>query len=149
MSSDLIREWIPVRVKKTRQNKDPESRSDSIGTERPLVDHQHIEYHDRRQAQDHRPDAERPENVLHTESLFLSEGMVLTVHDAPPRFWLLCGRRYTANFKNLTAVSLAFEHRSYRRLTTIFAPARDPSVRHQHVKGQHWRQPEYRRPQAE
>jgi hypothetical protein len=28
--------WIPVRVKKTRQNKNPEPRSDSIGTEKAL-----------------------------------------------------------------------------------------------------------------
>jgi hypothetical protein len=34
MPSDLIREWRPVRVKKTRQNKNPEPRSASIGTER-------------------------------------------------------------------------------------------------------------------
>ncbi len=34
MPSDLIRGWIPVRVKKTRQNKNLEPRSDSIGTER-------------------------------------------------------------------------------------------------------------------
>src|ERR1700723_525316 len=30
--------WIPVRVKKTRQNKNPEPRSDSIGTEKALAD---------------------------------------------------------------------------------------------------------------
>src|ERR1700733_62311 len=29
--------WIPVRVKKTRQNQNPEPRSDSIGTEKALV----------------------------------------------------------------------------------------------------------------
>jgi hypothetical protein len=29
--------WIPVRVKKTRQDKNPEPRSDSIGTEMALV----------------------------------------------------------------------------------------------------------------
>ncbi|MDE2603136.1 MAG: hypothetical protein KGL62_12310 [Bradyrhizobium sp.] len=29
--------WIPVRARKTRQNKNPESRSDSIGTETALV----------------------------------------------------------------------------------------------------------------
>jgi hypothetical protein len=28
--------WIPVRAKKTRQNKNPEPRSDSIGTEKSL-----------------------------------------------------------------------------------------------------------------
>ena len=36
MPSDLIRGWIPVRVKKTRQNKRLELRSDSIGTEKAL-----------------------------------------------------------------------------------------------------------------
>ena len=36
MPSDLIRGWRPVRVKKTRQNKNPEPRSDSIGTEKAL-----------------------------------------------------------------------------------------------------------------
>src|ERR1700728_3385573 len=30
--------WIRVRVKKTRQNKNPEPRSDSIGTEKALAD---------------------------------------------------------------------------------------------------------------
>jgi hypothetical protein len=30
--------WIPVRVKKTRQNKNLEPRSDSIGTEKALAD---------------------------------------------------------------------------------------------------------------
>ena len=37
MPSDLIRGWTPVRVKKTRQSKNRESRSDSIGTEKALV----------------------------------------------------------------------------------------------------------------
>ncbi len=32
--------WIPVRVKKTRQNENPEPRSDSIGTEMALVPNQ-------------------------------------------------------------------------------------------------------------
>jgi len=34
MPSDLIRGWRPVRVKKTRQIKNLEPRSDSIGTEK-------------------------------------------------------------------------------------------------------------------
>ena len=29
--------WIPIRVKKTRQNKNPEPRSGSIGTEKALI----------------------------------------------------------------------------------------------------------------
>jgi hypothetical protein len=37
MPSDLIRGWVPVRVKKTRQNKRLEPRSDSIGTEKALA----------------------------------------------------------------------------------------------------------------
>jgi len=36
MPSDLIRGWRPVRVKKTRQTKNPEPRFDSIETERAL-----------------------------------------------------------------------------------------------------------------
>jgi hypothetical protein len=32
MPSDLIRGWVPVRVKKARQNKNLEPRFDSIGT---------------------------------------------------------------------------------------------------------------------
>jgi hypothetical protein len=32
----LKQKWIPVRVKKTRQNKKVEPRSDSIGTEKAL-----------------------------------------------------------------------------------------------------------------
>jgi Na+/melibiose symporter-like transporter len=36
MPSDLIRGWRPVRVKKTRQTKNLEPRSDSIGTEKAL-----------------------------------------------------------------------------------------------------------------
>jgi hypothetical protein len=38
MPSDLIREWRPVRVKKTRQIKNPEPRFDSIETEEALAD---------------------------------------------------------------------------------------------------------------
>ena len=37
MPSDLIRGWRPVRVKKTRQNKNLEPRFDSIETEKALV----------------------------------------------------------------------------------------------------------------
>src|SRR6266446_5520339 len=36
MPPDLIRGWLPVRVKKTRQIKNLEPRSDSIGTEKAL-----------------------------------------------------------------------------------------------------------------
>src|SRR5260221_10344422 len=37
MPSDLIRGWTPIRVKKTRQIKNLEPRSDSIGTEKALA----------------------------------------------------------------------------------------------------------------
>ena len=37
MPSELIRGWVSVRVKKTRQIKKPEPRSESIGTEKALV----------------------------------------------------------------------------------------------------------------
>src|SRR5205807_5462995 len=36
MPADLIRGWIPVRIKKTRQNKKLESGSDSIRTDKAL-----------------------------------------------------------------------------------------------------------------
>jgi hypothetical protein len=44
MPSDLIRGWIPVRVKKTRQNNRLELRSDSIGTEKALVTAAHVAF---------------------------------------------------------------------------------------------------------
>jgi hypothetical protein len=48
-----------------------------------LSDHQDIENDYRRQAQDHRPDAERPKNVLGGKTLFSRECIVLDTHDAP------------------------------------------------------------------
>jgi hypothetical protein len=50
---------------------------------RRSIHHQHVEDHDRRQAQDYRPDAERPEDVLGAETLLIREWIVLIVHDAP------------------------------------------------------------------
>src|SRR5213080_1804646 len=68
-----------------------------------LSDHQHVEDDDRRQAQDHRPDAERPEDVrgrktlsckerplrIH-ETLLFREWILLPVHNAPA-FLVLAG----------------------------------------------------------
>ena len=49
-----------------------------------LGDHQHVEDDHRRQAQDHGPDAQRPENVLGGKaSLLFSEWIILSAHDAP------------------------------------------------------------------
>ena len=49
-----------------------------------LRDHQHVEDDHRRQAQDHGPDAQRPENVLGGKaSLLFSEWIILSAHDAP------------------------------------------------------------------
>jgi hypothetical protein len=45
--------------------------------------HQHIEDDNRRKAQDHRPDAERPKNVLRGKALLLRESIVLDIHNAP------------------------------------------------------------------
>jgi len=42
------------------------------------------------------------------------------VHDAPPRFLLLLPSGYAVGFKNLVAISSAFDRRCYRRLTTAF-----------------------------
>jgi hypothetical protein len=75
--------WLPVRVKKTRQGGNPRPGSDSTRTEKASVHHQHIEGDDRRQAQDHRPDTKRPENVFPGETLFLRERLISTIHDAP------------------------------------------------------------------
>ena len=46
-----------------------------------LRDHQHVEHGHRRQAQDHRPDADRPENIFGAKT-FLVE-IILTIHNAP------------------------------------------------------------------
>src|ERR1700730_14638843 len=48
-----------------------------------LRDHQHIEDNDRRQAQDHRPDAERPKDVLGPKALLFRNRIFFGVHDAP------------------------------------------------------------------
>ena len=48
-----------------------------------LIHHQHIKQDDRRQAQDHRPDADRPKDVLGAEALLFREWIVLRVHDVP------------------------------------------------------------------
>jgi hypothetical protein len=40
------------------------------------------------------------------------------VFTTPPRFLLLWRHSYASNFKKPVAISLAFEHRCYRRLTT-------------------------------
>src|SRR6266404_3868383 len=56
-----------------------------------LGDHQHVEDDHRRQAQDHRPNADGPKNVLGTKTLLFSEWIVLGIHDAPA---FLFSRRY-------------------------------------------------------
>jgi len=48
-----------------------------------LVHHQDVEHDDRRQAQDHRPDADRPKNVLGGKALLFRECIVPGIHDAP------------------------------------------------------------------
>jgi hypothetical protein len=122
MPPGLIRGWRPVRVKKTRQIKNLEPRFDSIETERALVHHQHVEHDDRRQAQDHRPDAERPKNIPGRKTLLFRVLIVLSTHDAPPRLFFPTGLLYASSFKEPVAGSLAFERRCYRRLTSR-APA--------------------------
>ena len=63
---------------------------DGVNAACELSDHQHVEDDHRRQAQDHRPNAERPKNVLGTKPLVLREWIVLSVHDGPGVF-VLCG----------------------------------------------------------
>ena len=53
------------------------------GVKRRLSDHQHVEHDDRRQAQDYRPNAERPKNVLGRKTLLFRDWVFLTIHDAP------------------------------------------------------------------
>lgn len=55
------------------------------GGETALRHHQHVEHDDRRQRQDHRPDADGPHNVLGGEALF-GQPVVFEMHVAPPRF---------------------------------------------------------------
>jgi hypothetical protein len=57
-----------------------------VAAKRRSVHHQHIEQDDRRQAQDDRPDADRPKNVLDAEAPILRVSTVLSVHDAPAFF---------------------------------------------------------------
>src|SRR6266478_3448998 len=84
-------------------------------------DHQHVEDHDRRQGQDHRPDAERPEDVLGRKTLLFRKWVIFRIHDAPA-FLFLRGYRYASNFKKPVAISLVFDHRCYRELTTGAPP---------------------------
>jgi hypothetical protein len=100
-------------------SRDPLARNDGEGADAAceLGDHQHVEHDDRRQAQDRRPDAERPKNVLGRKALLFREWIILRIHDAP-RFLFLRRYRYAPNFKKPVAVSLAFDHGCYRGLTT-------------------------------
>ena len=49
-----------------------------------LIHHQHVKDHDRRQAQNHRPDADRPNYVLGRKTLLFREWIFLGIHDACP-----------------------------------------------------------------
>ena len=86
-----------------------------------LRHHQHVEHDHRRQGQDHRPDAERPKDVLGGKPLFFREWVIFRIHDAPA-FLALAGYRYASNFKKPVAISRAFDHRCYRGLTTGAPP---------------------------
>ena len=85
-----------------------------------LGDHQHVEDDHRRQAQDHRPDAERPENVFGGKALLFREWIILSTHNAPAFLvlWVLDTREI---LKSRFAISLAFDHKCYRGLTTAAA----------------------------
>jgi hypothetical protein len=50
---------------------------------RRSIHHQHIEQDDRRQAQDHRPDAERPKNVLPAKAPMFRVWFIPSSHDVP------------------------------------------------------------------
>src|SRR5207249_22842 len=84
-----------------------------------LRHHQYVEHDDRRQRQDHRPDADAPQNVLGAETLFPSHGvLVFEMHDAAPRCCCYGNHRYAVSFKNPVSISLAFDRTCYHRLTT-------------------------------
>jgi hypothetical protein len=63
--------------------------TEKVCRSRELSHHQHVEDDHRRQAQDHRPNAERPKNVLGCKTLLFRdwilfrEWIVLCIHDAP------------------------------------------------------------------
>ena len=50
--------------------------------------HQHVEHDDRRQRQDHRPDADGPHDVFGRKSLLRDGIVAFEVHDAPPRLFV-------------------------------------------------------------
>ena len=58
-------------------------RFDSIETEKALGDHQHVEDDHRRQAENHRPDAQCPKNVFGGKALMFREWIILSTHNAP------------------------------------------------------------------
>ena len=63
----------------------------TCGESAALRHHHHVEHDDGRHRQDHRPDADGPQNVLGAKTLFSRNGvLVFEMHDAPPRFWC-CG----------------------------------------------------------
>jgi hypothetical protein len=54
-----------------------------VRMERELSHHQHVEDDHRRQAKDHRPDADRPKNVCGGEALLFRKLIIPGIHDAP------------------------------------------------------------------
>jgi hypothetical protein len=113
------------------------------------IHHQHVEHDHRRQAQDHRPDAERPKNVPGAETLLFREWIVLTVHDAPAFCVVVmgdCDTRQTLKSRS--------QYRSH--LTTCatvdlprWARKRIPSASGQHAEGQNRRKADQHGPQTE
>jgi hypothetical protein len=73
---------VPHRHCEERKRRSNPVFSNSVGR-RGLSDHQHVEHDDRRQAQDYRPNAERPKNVLGRKTLLFRDWVFLTIHDAP------------------------------------------------------------------
>jgi hypothetical protein len=69
----------------------------AVESVRELRDHQHVKDNDRRQAQDHRPDAERPEDVLGPKALLFRNRIFRGIHDAPALF-VLSGTLIRAEF---------------------------------------------------
>ena len=62
--------------------------SDALRAMTDLRHHQHVEHDDRRQGQDHRPDADRPENVLGRKALLFRDRILFSNFHERPRVFV-------------------------------------------------------------
>ena len=108
-------------------------------------DHQHVEDDDRRKREDHRPDADGPQNVRDGEALL---GLtILDIHVAPcfAHSCLGCDK-YAKAFKKLCFNQRAFQTQSLPRVNQ---PAIAPSVTGERAQRENRAEPEQHGPEAE